>query len=259
MAKPRLWNCFSGKKINFVQPSDEKVKSYKSIQVKKIILLLFLVESIVCFSQEKPRQRPDYKKIEKDILNKESNLYYPKLFERYILSDTSMTLEEKRNVYYGYTFHPDYSPYDHSKFLDSLKPVISKQNLTQDDYNLILKFCDSVLKSNPFEMRAINYKLYSYKKTNDSVMFNKYLFKMDAIFDAILSSGDGISKETAFYVITTSHEYDVLEVLGFKFGGSQSLIGDCDFLTVEDNNAGIKGFYFNVSPCFDYLHKMFKK
>src|SRR5690242_4415478 len=107
--------------------------------MKKIILLFFLVESIAGFSQNHKWESPDYKKIEKDIADKESNLYYPKLLDRYLRSDTTMTLEEKRYVYYGYTFQSGYSPYGSSNYMDSLRPIVRKQNVTRDDYPLILR------------------------------------------------------------------------------------------------------------------------
>ena len=66
-------------------------------------------------------------------------------------------------------------------------------------------------------------------------------------------------KKEAFYVIYTSHEYDLLNILGFQFGGSQSLIEHYDYLTLAENEAKIEGLYFDVSPCLNSMSKMFKE
>jgi len=76
----------------------------------------------------------------------------------------------------------------------------------------------------------------------------------------ILSSGDGRTEESAFHVISVSHEYDILQVLGFEFGGQQSLTTkDCDYLAVKENEYDIKGFYFNVQMLLEKEKDLFKK
>ena len=80
---------------------------------------------------------------------------------------------------------------------------------------------------------------------------------MGIVFDALISSGNGRDKENAFYVIYPSNEYALLEILGFKFGNSQSLIDHYDYLEVAENELGIKGLYFDVTPCLNSLNMMF--
>ena len=81
---------------------------------------------------------------------------------------------------------------------------------------------------------------------------------MRIIVDVLLSSGDGLTKKTAFYVIYVSHEYDLLKVLGFDYGGEQTLTEHYDYLLLGDNSKNIKGLYFDVSPCLNSLKNMFK-
>ena len=73
-----------------------------------------------------------------------------------------------------------------------------------------------------------------------------------------LSSGDGLTKETAYYVINTTDEYNLISILGFEFGGEQSLIEHYDRLTLAENDYNIEAFYFDVSPCLNSLSKMLK-
>lgn len=197
-------------------------------------------------------KKPNYKKIEKEISKNKSEFFYPKLLKRYLNYDATMTLKEKRYLYYGYSFQDTYSPYEHSDFSDSLKEVLQKEEHIDKLLQKTIKYADSILVENPFDLRAINSQLYALEKLERMLEFDKKVNQMRAIVDALLSSGDGLKKKTAFYVIYPSHEYYLLNFLGFEFGGIQSLIEGYDYLTVAKNSQKIKGFYFDVSPCFKF-------
>jgi hypothetical protein len=225
---------------------------------KQLLVLIILLVSINVFSQSEKTEKPDYKKIKKEISKEISDLFYAKLLKRFMGSDTTMSLKEKRYLYYGYSFQKSYSPYGHSDFTDSLGILLQKEQHNDTELNKIILFSDSVLADNPFDLRSINYQLYAYEKLENSFDFVKKINQMRIIIDALLSSGDGLKKKTAFYVIYISHEYDLLNILGFEFGGEQSLIEHYDYLKVAKNPQKIKGFYFDVSPCLNSMKDMFK-
>lgn len=227
--------------------------------MKKLLLLCFVVTSFVLNAQDWDFEKPDYDKIEKNIKEKDSNLFYELLMKRYKEADSTMTLKEKRHLYYGYQFDEKYSPYSRSDFSDSLRVVLNKKSLDSLDYTNIVTFTNKILEENPFDLRAINYQLFALEKKGDTASFNKKVIQLYIIVDSLLSSGTGKSKEDSFYVLFTSHEYDLLSILGFKFGGSQSLIEHYDYLTLEKNEANIEGLYFDVSPCLASMSKMFKE
>lgn len=226
--------------------------------MKRFYLITILLFSQLVYSQEIIPEKPDYKKIEKEIKNKKSAYYYPVLMQRFREADSSFTLEEKRHLYYGYTFQPGYSPYKINPYQDSIQAVIQKDTLIESDYPVLLRFADSLLVDDPFNLRALNVKLFVFDHYSDMHNFFLTIQRMNAIFDAILSSGDGTSKKTALYVIAVSHEYEVLGLIGFEFGGQQSLIEHYDYLTVKENQYTIDGLYFDVSPCLKHLDLMFK-
>lgn len=220
--------------------------------------MVLLVSGIAGYGQDFLIEKPDYDKIEKAIAGNESNLYYPKLMIRYKLADSSMTIEEKRHLYYGFTFQDAYAPYGRSDFEEKLKAVLEKKKLRDADYRDIVAFSDSVLAENPFNLAVLDNQLFAFEKLGNGIRFNENIIRLNIVIDAMLSSGDGLSKKSAFYVIATSHEYFLLSILGFSFGGSQSLQEHYDFLALADNPDKIKGLYFDVSPCLASLRKSFK-
>jgi hypothetical protein len=219
----------------------------------------FILTSAIAFAQQWKFEEPDYKSIEHDISDERSPFYYSELLTRYVDGDSTLSLEERRHVYYGYTFQPAYSPYARSHYADSLRNVFDQPRLTENDYALILRFTDSLLQFNPFDLRAINYKLMCHDKLGNRDEFHRNVTKMRMIVDAIMSSGNGVDENNAFYVINTSDEYDLLGILGFQFGGEQRLIKHYDYLKLKKNDAGIEGMYFDVSPCLNHLNTMFGK
>jgi hypothetical protein len=121
----------------------------------------------------------------------------------------------------------------------------------------------TVLKEYPFNLRNLNMLVNMYDRKNDSVNAEKIYKKLLGVARAIHATGDGRADSTAMYVISVEHEYDMLGLLDYEFGGSQSLVSykgsSLDYLTVADNKYLTKGLYFNVDRLFDSMRNMFKK
>ena len=227
--------------------------------MKRIILITFILMSHLSFSQDWDFEKPNYKKIEENIQNKESNLFYEVLMNRFQQADSTMTLDEKRHLYYGYIFDENYSPYSRSDYGDSLRVVLRKEKMDSLDFNKIVDYTTKMLFENPFDLNAINYQLFSLEQLGNEESFEKRAIQLRTIVDALISSGNGKTKEEAFYVIYTSHEYDLLNILGFQFGGSQSLTEHYDYLTIAENEIKLEGLCFDVSPCLNSMSKIFKE
>lgn len=209
--------------------------------------------------QEGQFKAPDYEGIRSVMNKKASEFYYPKLMERYQQSDTTLTLQDFRILYYGVLYTDGYSPYGQSDYADSLRSIFNKDTLLISDFRLIIQYENSVLREYPFNLRDMNALSFAYYKTGDSISMNNTNFKMNRIITTILSTGDGKKEKSAWHVVSVGHEYDLLGVLGFQFGGSQSLTNKrCDYLTVQKNEYNIEGFYFDVNKILDKESELFK-
>ncbi|WP_166920541.1 DUF4919 domain-containing protein [Flavobacterium poyangense] len=222
---------------------------------KALLTVALLLSGTISFSQTPKFEAPNYTKIESNIKDKKSDYYYPNLLEKFNASDSTMTLEQKRHLFYGFVFQEKYSPYNFSDHSKSLGTLINKENLTNQDFEKILELSDLILQENPFDLRTLNYKSYSLSKLNKKAELKKNEIKTNIIMEVLFSSGDGTSKESAFYVINTSNEYDLINMIGFQFGGEQSLIEHYDYLKLAENKYNIPGFYFDITPCLNHLNK----
>ena len=215
--------------------------------MKKAAILLFLF-TVNLFAQAEDYRAPDYNAIEKASKDKKSAFHYDRLIARYHSADTTMTLDEKRHLYYGYSFTDAYAPYGRSESETALRELLTKESVDSEDLKKILELTDDILRQFPFSLRTKQYRIYTYRELGMTAEAERENIQAEMIIDAILSTGDGTSKEKAFYVINTSNEYEILGVLGFEFGGSQSLVDHrYDYLTLSENPYRLKGFYFDVS------------
>ena len=205
---------------------------------------------------------PDLKKIEKESQDPKSQHYYPNLFKRYEDNDTTLSLEDFRYLYYGSAYQTGYSSMAGSimSTRDSINSIFRKDSLINDDYLRMEKFVKMNLTAEPYSLDNLNMLTSIYKKTGRRDLYLRLKYKLNKVADAILSTGDGKTASSAWYVINISHEYDVLRLFGLKFGGQQSLIegpaGPCDYLTLGENEQDIKGLYFNVTITMGDLDKM---
>lgn len=224
----------------------------KDTPMKKLAALLFsIILAFSAIAREPGFTPPNYKKIRKSIEKQGSKTWYPTLMNRLQQNDTTLTPGEYHLLYYGYTLRQGYQPYAEYPLADSLKNILKKEELTEEDYRAIIRFGTGLLAENPFEITLLDPLIYAYWMTGNGETASKLEFRFGRLLETIFSSGDGLTKNTAFHVITVAHEYDMLRALGFIYGGQQQLVeGKYDHLKVAKNDFGIEGFFFDISTFF---------
>jgi hypothetical protein len=214
-------------------------------------ICVFVVANISVQAQEAGYQIPDYQSIAKSVSDKHSLFYYPPLFKRYQEHDTTLTLREYRMLYYGYLFQEHFSPFGNLHVNDSLRQLLSNTSLKEDQWRQVIALEERHLQQSPFDLRDLNTIKFAYRQIGDSQMARLYLFKIRMIARTILSSGDGQGETSAFHVISIPHEYDMIHILGYEFGGEQQLTANqCDFLSLKENDDQMTGLYFDVKQLF---------
>ena len=218
----------------------------------RLLLVVFLASISVnlVYSQVNKPKEPNCKKNERLISNKNSLYYYPALLKRYLNSDTTLSLKEKRFLYYGFVFQEEFKNDRNRLYKDSLSIFFAIDSLTDLDAEKIVQFSDSILVVNPFNLRALNYRAYAFDYQKKSGRSKGVIFRINVVLEAILNSGYGLSIDSPFYVIRESDEYAIIETLGFLFEGKHEKIkGKYDYLTISGSEKGVEGLYFLVITC----------
>ncbi|NLH55718.1 MAG: DUF4919 domain-containing protein, partial [Rikenellaceae bacterium] len=121
------------------------------------------------------------------------------------------------------------------------------------DFNQVLNYCLIILEDYPFSIEQVFFTAIAYKEMDELekslVFFNKYYM----LIETILSSGDGLSPETAMVVLNTSDEYSVINAIGFQ-AEMQSLTRingkNYDIIKLFENDYNIEELYFDIDLFF---------
>lgn len=225
--------------------------------LKQIFVLLIFCFGIHLNAQEIGFTKPDYKAIEKEISDKNSKFFYPKLMERLVKNDTLLTHDEYCHLYLGYVFQPKYNAFWRSPDDEKLRTYYDKEKLETSDYDEIIKLANHSISEFPFDLKQLNYLAYIYHLKGDEDAAKIASFKFHSIMNVILSSGDGKKCETGFHVLLVDHEYILINLFEIESTG-QSLVENCDYLSFEKGVYNVDGIFFNIEKMLENERKAFR-
>jgi hypothetical protein len=128
--------------------------------------------------------------------------------------------------------------------------------LNMKDFPTALKQAEAVLQSQYVNMDAHFVALVASRElgSQDKAEFHRTVFR--GLINSIRNSGDGLSPETAWVVISVHEEYVLLRVLGFMPSGQSVIHKDShsyDVMKVKSGEGGTEQtFYFNVDIPFKH-------
>lgn len=204
-------------------------------------------------------EAPDYQQILQQTYSSRSASFYPLLMQRYEQCDTTLTLEDYRNLYFGFSLQEDFIPYQK----ENTSALEARAQLTQsraaiEDCPAALTKAQEALLDNPFDLPALTVIPICYYQLGDTINYRLWDMKLHGILDAIGSSGDGESAETAYHVINIEHEYEILARLGLELDQVEVVNMQTDFIRVKENNDSIPGVFFNFSACSKIFDQKYK-
>ena len=229
----------------------------KAAQLGDTLAQQFFIDNEM--SWEDSFAKPDYEQIKLNIENNQSGFYYSKLWDRFQQGDSTMTLEEKRHLYYGYVFHKNYSPYISVYDAKQINGILDKETPTEKEWETLVSLLNISLSVEPFNCRYLYYQSIAFDALNKSVDADKNITKIRSIADALTSTGDGLYRETAIHVITIPNEYDYLFLNNLSMKSQALVDGGYDVLYLRPNEDGIEEMWFDVNQSLNYLDKTFEQ
>ena len=197
-------------------------------------ILTLAVTGTNAATPERKIVRPDLEQIKKETTDPKSKYYYPKLME-------------------------DYEPYRRSYNpgrQKELEPLYSKPNHTREECRAIMNFAEDVLADNPFDLRQLNFRVYSYGKLGKENLAKIWQQKLNSILMTIATSGTGIDPENSWIVVLPAHEYDFLNLSGFTATGQKFVEPYYDFISVTPKkDSDPKGYYFDIKAILEEYYR----
>ena len=152
-----------------------------------------------------------------------------------------------------------YNPYRVNKHPEEIMKLYSQPTHTAAECDTIIDYAIRLLDNFPFDLRQMHLLAYAYKTKGDKEKAQIWTTKMRQLLEAIRSTGDGKSPETAWYVINSTHEYDIINSIGYKADKYVFVEPNYDFIEVSENPDKTEGFYFNVSRMLKEYERKYKE
>ena len=199
-----------------------------------------------------PVMKPDLDEIRTATLNPKGPYYFPNLVEKYNRKDTtSMRPQDYRYLYLGYMFQEDYDPYRSSPFTLKTDSLRQLPQLTRKDKEQIKYYAEKALEDNPFDLRQMSLLIHVLKELNKNNSAEIWTHRLESLINAIQSTGTGLNKDNAWFVIYPVHEYDMIQLLGYEAVDVDYLDPGFDLLKVRPDGSKtirnkVDGFFFNI-------------
>jgi hypothetical protein len=219
--------------------------------LKYKFLILFMSVATFGMAQRQLSMPPNYNLLRRTIFDAKSDCYFPKLMQRFLANDTTMTTDQVRSLYYGYTLQKEYKPYYHNAKDSLLFTYARKVNKTTADCDTIIRLTRQSLAVFPLDLYKLNQLAYAYHMTGRNDLAHLYTLKFKQLARAIFSTGNGRTQMTAWHVISVSDEYELIYLLGLFPVDQRFVYSNCDFISVAKNRLKVNGFYFNIKRLID--------
>jgi hypothetical protein len=209
------------------------------------IITFSLFASLVAISPGYSQQisNVNFTDIYKNVSQSSSAYFYPILLARYERNDTTLTPEQYKHLYYGFTRQPTYEPYEKDLRQKEFKQLIEAKNYTK-----ALEVGREGLKKSPFNMNYVFGMHFAYDNLGKRAESRQWLYKFERLFEVLQKSGDGKTPQTAVVVTSIGDEQVYMETLGL-YTKDRQLTAGVDKITLQQpNDLNQKELYFNIEP-----------
>ncbi len=212
--------------------------------MKRLIPLIALAAGALMGFREP--EVPDMEQIRAEVTDPASAYYYPKLMARYERNETVMTLDDYRRLYLGYIFEEDFNPYRTSPYAGLVEELYFKSHHSKSECDQIIKYAELSLKDDPFNLQQIDYLIYALREKKKNNLANIWQYRLNHILETIVSTGTGLDRDHAWYVINPQHEYFLLNKMGRVASNFEFQEPWFDHITVEPKGPkDSTHYYFN--------------
>ena len=229
------------------------------------IIAILTLSGLKAYAQDNPTdtithnsKAPNMEKIKEFADSKK----YNKLMKRYESNDPTLTLNEYRQVYYGYIYQENYNPYNKTDYGKNIAQLYYKENLTRVECDSIIYCAELSLKEDPFNLEQMNYLIHAYRTQKKYNLAEHWQIRLNNVLRAILSTGTGASPEDAWHVIDIGHEYALINFINHRYivNKSEFITPHFDHIILKKTNTNTpEGFYFNIKYSIENYNTRFSK
>ncbi|MGG5577139.1 DUF4919 domain-containing protein [Myroides sp. C15-4] len=213
--------------------------------LQKITLCCFFLFSCLSWGQIIEFKAPDYEAIGKAIQDKSSDVYYPRLLRVFKSNTTSLTPRQYEYLYYGYALQNTKDSHTRFSKEEELMAYTSKVP-DMADVPQLKALLQEALDEFPFDFTYLLFLSYSYEFSGEQEKSTRLSNHVESLAKVINHSGNGLTCDTAFHVISASHASFMLDLFSIA-STTQQFDGSCHFFELDAELYTIPGLYFSVN------------
>ena len=215
-------------------------------KIALIFLCFFAFGSALC-----AQVAPDNEQILRGSIDSNSKYYYPSLYSRYMMGDTTLTLDEYHHLYYGYAYQPSYNPLEvisaETAVLNILETNVEMDSLGAQE---LLTQCKEVMKADPFSPKNLNFMTYAYSVLGDEESAKISADRFRKVLETIETSGTGVREKSPLHVLWASHGVDFLVSKDLKIGERRFISQTLEHFALLEKYGDIKGYFFDFGRMY---------
>ena len=216
--------------------------------MKRILILLLALLPIATMAQ----RVPDNEAILARTIDNSTPYYYPRLMERYIHGDTTLTLDEYHHLYYGFAFADNYRPLENDPArIDVLEVFVATETPDSTQLLQLVEAAERLMHSDPFSPQNLNILTFAYGKLGNRYMERVCYDRFTKVMQTIESSGTGRREDSPWHVLTFQHAADFTAWRGGEINNRQVRSRSVEYIQLRVKDAdGNRGYYFDFSRVY---------
>ena len=216
--------------------------------MKRILILLLALLPIATMAQ----RVPDNEAILARTIDRSTLYYYPRLMERYIHGDTTLTLDEYHYLYYGFAFADNYRPLENDPArIDVLEVFVATETPDSTQLLRIVESAERLMHSDPFSPQNLNILTFAYGKLGNRHMERVCYDRFTKVMQTIEASGTGRREDSPWHVLTFQHAADFTAWRGGEINNRQVRSRSVEYIQLRVKDAdGNRGYFFDFSRVY---------
>ena len=216
--------------------------------MKRVLILLLALLPMFAMAQ----RVPDNEEILAKTIDNFSPYYYPRLMERYIHGDTTLTLDDYHYLYYGFAFADNYRPMESDPArIDVLEVFIATEMPDSLQLLRVVEAGERLMHSDPFSPQNLNFLTFAYGKLGNRHMEEVCYDRFTKVMQTIGSSGTGIRENSPWHVLTFQHAADFTAWRGGEINNRQVRSRSVEYIQLKVKDAeGNRGYFFDFSRVY---------
>lgn len=203
--------------------------------MKRLLVSLFVASMAYTANAQGSVDLDEIRRLTQDT---NSRYFYDTLVNEFVTDPNNIELTKGKSIYYGKLFSRYYKVYEFSDDESVFHEHIDKQHFWQ-----AIELGERILCEDPINLDILvnMFQCYIIVGLQQQARITKR--KLDVLYNCILFSGTGETRETAYRVISVGDEYAMIGMLGHNGLSRQTVVTGnsiIDSWTIRDEKTGVK-------------------